>query len=360
MNYFFAAIFAFVLTFILVKLALKVFPKAGLMDRPHKYGLKRAPIPYYGGTVIVTVFMIAVLIFVPLDIHVFGFLIGALLIAGVSFLDDMFGLSPYIRLVVQAFAALILVFFGVGINSITNPFGPTIILDQWRIGFTLDNFVFSFGVLSAIFVVIWVVSIINTMNWLDGLNGLPSGVSAIASFTIFILSIRPDIHFNASSQVSVAMISIILAAICAAFVLFDFYPAKILMGDTGSMFLGFVLATLAILSGGKIATAFLVLGFPLLDAAWVIIRRIVEGKSPVKGDLKHLHHRLLLMGWGDRKVILFIYGLCALFGLMAVLMVSSQQKLYALIILLILMVIVGTLAVLSARKTHSMKKQHKE
>ncbi len=344
-QYIVPAIFAFLATIVLVKLALKFFPKFGLMDRPERYGLRRKPIPYYGGLVIVTVFFLSVVLFVPLDAHVLAMIFGALLIASVSFADDMFSLSPYFRLFIQILAALILVIAGVGITSISNPFGAAIVLDAQK--FTM-NFgsggVLSISLLVALFTIVWVVAIVNTMNFLDGLNGLPSGVSAIAALTLFFLSVRPGIHYDASNQVSVAMISIIFFATTAAFAIFDFYPAKILMGDTGSMFLGFVIATLAIFSGGKVATAFLVLGFPILDAVWVITRRIVEGRSPFKGDLKHLHHRLVTMGLSQRKAVLLMYGLSALFGLSAVFL-DTQQKLYAMGLLVLAMVALGGYAV---------------
>jgi len=344
-QYLFSAIFAFVATVILVLLALKFFPKLGLVDRPQKYGLKRNPIPYYGGLVIVTVFFLSVFLFVPVDAHVLALMFGALMITSVSFADDMFSLSPYFRLGIQVVAALTLVFGGVGITSISNPFGTPIILDAQK--FVLDlggGATISISLLVALFTIIWVVGIVNTMNFLDGLNGLPSGVSAIAALTIFFLSIRPDIHFDASNQVSVAMISIILFATCAAFAIFDFYPAKILMGDTGSMFLGFVIATLAIFSGGKVTTAFLVLGFPILDAVWVITRRIVQGRSPFRGDLKHLHHRLITMGLSQRKAVLLMYGLSAIFGGMAIFL-GTREKVFAIGLLLFAMVVLGGYAV---------------
>lgn len=340
-KYLIAALFAFVLTFILVLAALRFFPKWGLMDRPQKYGLSRKPIPYYGGIILYGAFIVSVLLFVPLDPALLMFLGAATLIVAVSFLDDMFGLSPWLRLFVQIFSALMLVSAGVGIASISNPLGGPIPLDQWHI--------YGISVLGAFFTVAWVVAIVNTMNFLDGLNGLPSGVTVIAGLALFLLSIRPDIHFDISSQVPVAMMAIILAAIAFAFWIFDFHPARILMGDTGSMFLGFVLATLAIFSGGKVATAVLVMGFPILDAGWVIARRILQGKSPMKGDLKHLHHRLLESGLKDRQALYLIYIVSGLFGLIAVFL-EGVQKLYALGALVVLMFAVGGLVVYFARK----------
>ncbi len=344
-QYLFPALFSFVATVFLTLLALRFFPKFGLMDRPEKYGLKRKPIPYYGGLILVTVFFLGVFLFVPVDYHVLALMTGALLIASVSFADDMFGLSPYFRLGIQVVAALILVFGGVGINSISNPFGAPIVLDAQQFTFDLGGgAVLSVSLLVALFTIIWVVGMVNTMNFLDGLNGLPSGVAAIAALTMFFLAVRSGIHFDASNQISVATMSIILFAAAAAFAIFDFYPAKILMGDTGSMFLGFVIATLAIFSGGKVTTAFLVLGFPILDAVWVTVRRIVQGGSPFKGDLKHLHHRLIYMGLSPRKAVLLMYGLSAVFGGMAIFL-GTKEKVFAIGLLLLAMVVLGLYAV---------------
>ncbi len=343
------AFFAFLLTIAGCFFALTFFPRWGLMDRPKKYGLKRQPIPYYGGLVIFSVLVLSILLFVKMDIHVLGFLLGGLVITGVSFLDDRFGLSPYLRLGVQMVVALLLVLFGIGIGHFANPFGGQLDLNimTWQI--TLGQTVVVISLLGALFTVIWLVAMMNTMNFLDGLNGLPSGVTVIASFTLFLLSIRPDIHYDISSQEPVAMISILLFAVTLAFWFFDFHPAKMLMGDTGSMFLGYVLATLAIFSGGKVATAFLVLGLPFLDAAWVIIRRILEGKSPFKGDLFHLHHRFLYAGVSERKAMFFIYACCALFGAIAIYF-QGFGKLFAIVGLVGLMFIIGTLLVKNARK----------
>jgi len=335
------ALFSFVSTILLVLVALKFFPKFGLMDRPQKYGLKRKPIPYYGGLVIVAVFTLATIIFVPLDIHVIGLLTGALMMATVSFLDDLFDVNPWIRLFVQFLAAVTIVISGIGISSISNPLGGDIILDQINFGFPLGDTMVQITLLADLFTIIWIVLIINTMNFLDGLNGLVSGVAFIASITFFILSVG---EYNLIDQTSMATLAIILASSALAFWLFDFHPAKILMGDTGSMFIGFLIAVFAIYSGGKVATAFLVLGFPILDAFWVITRRIVQGKSPMKGDLKHLHHRLLEVGLTERKALLLIYALCAFFGGSAVFL-GTTQKLFLMIAMGILMLIMATIIV---------------
>ena len=346
MNYILPAIFAFLATLILTIIALFVFPRIGFMDRPRKYGLTRKPIPYYGGLVLVVVFIVTTLIYVKIDLRVTGLLIGSLLIAGVSFIDDLKNINPWIRLFVQFLGALVVVLSGIGIESITNPFGGVIELNQLKFTIEIGQNIVQFSLLAGLFTIFWIVLIVNTMNFLDGLNGLVSGVSFIASITIFALSVS---DFNIIDQTTVATLAIIIASSILAFWIFDFYPAKILMGDTGSMFLGFLLAVFAIFSGGKIATAFLVLGFPILDAFWVISRRIIQGISPMKGDLKHLHHRLVELGLSDRKALIAIYLLCAFFGGSAVFL-GSMQKLYLIIAMGALMVIMATIIVLYTLK----------
>jgi UDP-GlcNAc:undecaprenyl-phosphate GlcNAc-1-phosphate transferase len=327
------AVSVFCLSFVLTFLAVKIFPKLKLMDRPHDYGLNRAPIPYYGGVAIFLSFAISVLIFVPLEKHVIGLLVGAAIIFLVGFFDDKFRISPIVRLLFQFLAATVLVFAGIYIFSINIPiFG---VLD-------LDNLVIkNIPLFSALFTVIWVMVIVNAMNFLDGVSGLNSGISSIAALSMFFLSINPILHVDLASQSGVATIALILAMTGFAFMIFDFPKPKILMGDSGSTFFGFVLATLAIFSGGKVATAFLVLGIPILDMAWVVARRIKDGKKFWQGDLKHLHHRLLSFGLSERKTVLVYYLIAAIFGFSAVMLVDSSQKLFMLIGLVVLMVIMA-------------------
>jgi len=310
-------LFSFVLTFVLTFLAVKFFPRFGLVDNPKKYGLKRDPIAYYGGVVMFIGFVISVLLFVPLSLSVSALFVALFLIVFVAFLDDMFGLNPWLRLFVQVVGALSLSFAGIGIESISNPFGDPFLLNSVVWSFSIDH-IYIISLFGALFTVFWILFITNSMNFLDGLNGLPSGVSVIAGLSLFLISVRPDLHFESYSQVSVATMSIILVGVVLAFWFFDFYPASILMGDSGSMFLGFLIASLAIFSGGKVATAFLVLGVPILDAFWVILRRILKGKSPMKGDFTHLHHRLLFLGFSERRILVLVYFFTALFGIVAV------------------------------------------
>ena len=341
-QFWFPAVFTFLSMIFACLLAVKFFPKLGLMDRPHRYGLSRAPIPYYGGILIYTVFLILTLCFVEIDRSVIALIAGATLIFVVGFLDDLYNLSPIIRLAVQFVAGVVLVIGGVGILSINLPLVGTLVLSEPVIGGVM--------ILSALFTIFWVMALLNTMNFVDGIGGLSSGVTFVAGLTIFALSIHPGIHENPESQIGVATIALIIAMISFAFLLFDFPKPKILMGDSGSTLLGFLIAALAIFSGGKVATAFLVLGIPILDMIWVVVRRTLKGKKFWQGDLLHLHHRLLGINLSERVVVLIYLFVTALFGIFAVTFVTTEQKLFILAALVILMLLLATALVLLPRR----------
>lgn len=346
MQFLFPIAFAFVLSFVVTAAAVKIFPRLKMLDRPWKYGLKRPRIPYYGGISLYITFIAAVLIFLPMNLHVAGVLVGATMIFAISLLDDIFEINPIARLIVQVLAAAVLVLSGIGILSITNPLGGApLILDSAKLSFSVFGVNFSFALLSALFTVIWIVLIVNTMNFLDGVPGMVSGITFIAGAALFLLSIKPG---HLVQQDALIIMSGILAAMALGFLFFDFHPARILMGDSGSMLLGFILAVLAIFSGGKIATAFLVLGFPILDAIWSILRRIMRGQSPFKGDFKHLHHRLIEAGLSERRSLILIYFISAVFGGVAV-FIGTEQKLIAIIILLTLLLLISGLIFLKKR-----------
>ena len=327
----------FLLSAFFTLLALYVFPKIGLMDRPKRYGLKRAPIPYYGGLAVFFSFLISVFAFVDIDRSELALLIAGSLIALIGFLDDLLSLSPILRIFCQILAGSLLAFFGVGILSFNLPFVGVIDLD-WPL---FEFFGTTIPILGMLFTIFWVVAVINTVNFIDGVSGLTSGVTFISALTIFVLSVHPTIHENPASQAGLASIALILAMVSLGFLIFDFPKPKILMGDTGSTFLGFMLATLAIFAGGKVATAFLVLGIPILDMVWVVLRRTYEGKKFWHGDLKHLHHRLMDIGLSKRQVLILYYAITAVFGISAVSFVSTQQKFFVLIALVILMLLLA-------------------
>ena len=328
MSYLLPFISSFLLAGILTYLAIKVLPCWGFMGRDEEHHLDKKPVPRGGGIALFLTFSLLALVFVPIDEKLLGLLLGASLVFLINFLDDRYGVRWYWRLLVEFIACLVVIYFGIGMLNISNPFsGEALPLDAWKLQIGTHTFL----PISNLFTIVWVLIFINMLNWLDGLDGLATGISGISALTLFGLALLPFVN-----QPDMADLSLILTGALAAFLFFNFYPAKIRLGDAGSAFLGFTLAVLAIFSSGKIATFFLVLGLPLLDVAWVLFRRVVlEHKSPFHGDQKHFHHRLLQAGLKEKTVVLIYYLFCASFGAIALLLQGAQQKLLAILALLL-------------------------
>lgn len=332
-SYIIIGILSFFLTLCGAFLILKFFPRFGLLDRPEQFGYARAPVPYGAGILFFFVFCILAIFFFPLhDWKLIGLLLAAFLLSIVSFIDDFRSLSPFFRLGVHIVSGVLLVLFGISIIGIRNPFGDFVVFGP---------------IIGAVATVLWVVLFTNTMNWLDGVPGVVPSISAVASFVMFLLAIRPDFH--TIDQTSVAGLAIIVFGMSLAFTFFNISPPKMLMGDSGSIFLGFMIAALAIFSGGKLATAFLVLGVPILDAFWSILRRLFHGRAPWKGDLKHLHHRFLELGFSERQVVFLYVFLSALFGSIA-LLTGTVAKLTAGLALLVLLFLLALFLAIYQRK----------
>lgn len=344
MEFLTPAIIALGLTVLAGWFAIRFFPQWGLLDNPKKYGLKRSPIPYPGGVLLFFVFVLLVLLFLDVTPKLIGLVFGSGLLVLISFLDDRMNLPSLFRLGIQIVVGLTMVLSGIGVEVITNPFGGVIELNQLK-------FLFEFGAqsteimaLSGLFTLVWIVLIINTMNWMDGIPGLTSGLTFIGGLTMFFLSISEVVN-----QPQTAILAIIVAMMALGFWLFDFYPPKIIIGDSGSMFFGLLLAVLAIFSGGKIATAFLILGFPILDAFFVIFRRLANKRAPWKGGewdrerkAVHLHHRLLDFGFSERQVLLSIYALAATFGITS-LFLDTRGKFWAIVLIFVLSIVLSFL-----------------
>jgi UDP-GlcNAc:undecaprenyl-phosphate/decaprenyl-phosphate GlcNAc-1-phosphate transferase len=282
----------------------------------------------FGGVAIIISFLLAIFLSgnLEMDNLKWGIIISSLVILFFGIYDDLKNLSWKKQLLGQLLVIIIMLYAGLQVDYIANPFGGAEFrLDLYK--FSIFNFQFS--ILGSIFIMFWIVGLMNAMNWLDGLDGLAGGVGFIGAVTLFFLSVSSLVN-----QPPLGIISIILAGAILGFLFFNFHPAKIYMGTSGSMFLGFILATLAIFSGGKIATALLVMGFPILDLFWVIAQRIKSGKSPFKGDALHLHYRLLEKGWPQKKVAMFIYSFIIIFAFSAVVF-HSLNKLIILAILFI-------------------------
>ncbi len=262
------------------------------------------------------------------DKRILSIWLGSLIIVSAMLYDDIRGLSAWKKLSFQILAALIVIAGGIGVGSISNPFGGIINLSNVIIPINLFGRVHHIWLWSDLLAFVWLIGMMNVINFIDGIDGLAAGVSGIAAFIIFLLSL-------AIGQGSVAMIAIILFGATIGFLYWNFYPAKIFMGDCGSMFLGFILGILPLISGGKLATAFLVLGFAIIDGLIVAGTRIIRGKNPfTTPDKTHLHHRFLAAGFSVPATVLSLYAIAALFGWVA-LRSTTMNKIIASSILII-------------------------
>ena len=310
-----------VFTLVVKRLALKF----NIVDQPDfNRKIHTKPIPLMGGLAIFLAFFIALFFFRDYLVignltyeHWLGFFIGAIFLLIGGLLDDKYNLPPKLQIIWPILSAISVIVGGVNIEKISNPLGGFI--------------GFSFGV-SAVIIFLWLLGITYTTKLLDGLDGLATGVSAIGGLIIFLFTIS-DKYF----QPDIAVVSLIFFCVLIGFLIFNFNPAKIFLGESGSLLIGYILGVLAIISGGKIAVALLVIGLPALDVLWTIIRRTLSGKNPFRSsDRKHLHHRLIDAGLNQKQAVLFFYGVSTFFGISG-LFLQSLGKFWALLILVILM-----------------------
>jgi UDP-GlcNAc:undecaprenyl-phosphate GlcNAc-1-phosphate transferase len=254
------------------------------------------------------------------------------LLAGSTFIfvfglyDDIRELSPLPQYIAQTIAALIAVAGLIFIERVMNPFTNQITVFPWPLIVALTLF--------------WIVGMINTLNFLDGLDGLATGVAAILSAVL-------AIHMMREGQYSVALLPLALLGATLGFLPFNFHPARVFIGSSGSFFLGFAVAALGLIAGARVATVLLVFGIPILDVAWQILRRIRARQSIGQGDRGHLHFQLQDMGFSQRRIVLAYCAFCAAFGALAL---SISSRLYKVIALLLLGAVVTLLlAYLSGR-----------
>jgi len=325
---------SFLASLVLIFLLEAAFRKLHWLDKPQVYGYQRSPVPYGMGVVFFLIFLPFGLYFLELSPQLIALFVSGALLTATCFLDDRVNLPTLPRLCVQILCAVILVGSGIGIPAISNPFGDPIVLDGIRWVFEIGATTFTIEPLADLVALLWIVFVINAINWLDGVPGIVSGVSAIACSVLFFLATMKDLHVI--DQTTLSGMALILAGSTLAFLLFDFPKPRILMGDSGTMFLGMMIAVMAIFSGGKLATAFIVLAIPILDAIWTIVRRLLKGQSPFRGDFQHFHHELLKAGLSQRQVNLFYYVVSLGFGYSA-LYLQSMGKMIAIIVLFFLM-----------------------
>lgn len=314
-------------------LTIKLAKKYGLVDdpekRPHPAHVHKRVIPRAGGLPIYLAIFITTLLFVPAEKHIFGILLGTFLLLCLGLADDFLrNFSPYPRLLIQIVAAGVVVASGVGITFITHPLGGIFRLDQLVIPI---NFIGTHNILiiADIFAFIWIVWMMNVVNWSKGFDGQMASIITIAAITIGALSYKLFLQGD-PNQLHISILAFITAGASLGFLLFNWYPSKILPGFSASSILGFMIAVLSILSGAKLATALLVLLIPSIDFFYTFFRRILSGRSPFYGDQKHLHHLLSKKGWSHKQISLFYIVTGSILGVAST-SLSSQGKLFTII-----------------------------
>ena len=271
------------------------------------------PIPRMGGLAIFFGFMASMLLFVPLDTAKKGMLAGAVIIVILGVLDDKYALPAKPKFLVQIIAALIAVLAGNRIEVLSNP------------NIFSKNLYWELGWLSFPVTVVWIVAITNAVNLIDGLDGLACGVSTISSATMLIIAMMRSVN-----EVDVAVMMAALAGACVGFLPYNLNPAKIFMGDTGATFLGFIMATVSVNGMFKQYTIisfvvpFLMLGLPIFDVCFAVIRRLSHGQSPMQPDRGHVHHRLIDMGFSQKQAVGVLYVIAAILGLSAVVLTATN------------------------------------
>jgi len=288
--------------------------RIGAIDVPKdSRRVHKVPIPRLGGLAIFLGFVFSVLLFAEIDLALQGVLLGSVLIVSVGVVDDIVPLRAWQKFLAQIVAALIPVFHGVTIDLISN---PNIFSEQYYL---------SLGYLAIPLTVIWIVGITNAVNLIDGLDGLAVGVSTISSLTMLVVALL------ITADTNVALVLAALAGACLGFMPYNLNPAKIFMGDTGALLLGFLLATMSIEGLFKFyaiisfAVPFMALALPILDTSFAILRRIARGQSPMAPDRGHFHHRLLDLGFSQKQAVFIIYLISGFLGMIAVIMTSSGQ-----------------------------------
>jgi UDP-GlcNAc:undecaprenyl-phosphate GlcNAc-1-phosphate transferase len=295
-----AFIVALILSLVITPVIIKLAHKLNFVDKPGDRKINTKIIATAGGTAIYLAFMIPLRFFIPANPTIKGIIIGGSFMLILGLLDDKFEISASLKFGGQIIGALILIYYGVKINFITNPFGGFIYLGIYTIPFT----------------VFWIVSVINTINLIDGLDGLAAGVSIIAVLTLFAVGLQEN-------QIVAPMLAILLAGSCLGFLKYNFNPAEIFMGDTGSMFIGYIIAAVSITGALKSATAvtifvpMLALAIPILDTTFAIVRRVFNDRPIGEADHGHIHHRLLAIGMNQKQAVISVYIISVILGTVA-------------------------------------------
>lgn len=337
--FFSAFLISLILTYVIRQLALKL-KIVDVPSQPRK--IQTAPVPLLGGLAIFLTFFLLVLVFGQAGFltdgritsnQILGLLLGGGLLMLGGYFDDKYSLKHTQTFIWPVLAAAVMVISGLKLNYVSNPFGGILY--------------FGASWLSPVIVFAWLLGMMYTTKFLDGLDGLATGIAGIGSVILFTVSLFWDAPLSGTS-----ILALIFFGACFGFLIWNWNPAKIFLGEGGSLFLGFVLGVLSLISGAKIATALLIMGIPILDVAWVIARRIfLEKKSAFIGDSSHLHFRLLDAGLNHRQAVLLLYLLTLLFGLSS-LFLQTIGKVITLAILLVVMVLLAWWVIVRYQKRH--------
>lgn len=332
---FLTTLLSLIITFTITPMVARFAKKFGLVDNPkkrfHPAHTHKGILPRAGGAGILLGIFLPIFFFFPITKTILFILWGAIILVIVGIWDDKKDRSPYLRFLTCAIAALVAIGGGVGIPYITNPFDGVIHLDTLKITFEFFG-PHSILILADILAMLWIVWVTNIVGWSGGLDGQLPGFVAISSLVVGLLSLR---YASDPSQLATTYLSFATAGSFLGFLPWNFYPQKIMPGYGGKTLAGFMLATLSILSYSKLGTAILVLIVPMTDAIFMFIKRILSGRSPVWATSGHLHHHLLSLGWGKRRVAIFYWLISALAGAIA-LVLNSRQKVFAGMVILVL------------------------
>ena len=313
------------ISYLLTPIVRRVALRYDAVDVPGHRRVNTSPVPRGGGVAVAAAFIIASLAalglnamfrFVPVPSSVqptdlIGLLLGGALAAAFGVIDDYFDLRARWQFLGQIVLALVAIAFGITVDFIANPIGG----GQLRFD----------GPFMVGFTILWVAGMINSINFIDGLDGLSSGIGLIAAVTLGLISLTTQVG---GGQPFITVLCFALAGSLLGFLRWNFYPATIFVGTSGVMFLGYTLAILSILGTAKVAVALLILGVPIIDAFWIIVRRLAQGRSPFSPDRGHLHHRLLDLGLSHRQTVLLIYGVCLVLAVLAMFL-TGATLLYA-------------------------------
>lgn len=315
-------LFSFIISYLMVPVSIKIAHKLGIIDNPDRdeRRVHKKPMPRVGGismvvamlVSVITIFVLSFFVKLDLDNRLIGYAIGAAVIAAMGFIDDLRTLRASYKFMFQLVAGAIIYVFGISIVGV-------------KIPFIYPNFI-DFGIFAFPITLIWVLGVTNAVNLIDGLDGLAAGIANIAAISLLVIFIITG------APIEVILLTLALIGATLGFLPYNFNPAKTFMGDTGSNFLGFTLSTISIIGMAKgytliaIVAPIIVLGVPVFDMIFVICRRLMKHQKITSPDKRHVHHRLLKLGFSQRQAVLILYTLTCVFGIVAITIVSGWVK----------------------------------